>query len=244
MKPPSIPMVVAERVLEWIRQFDLQPGDQLPGHRELAETFAVSLGSIREAISMLITAGYVETRAGRGTFVAADRRVPGFASRSGRPLQRKEVEEIIEWREIVEFQAAEMAAQRAAARDIARLREITDRMQQAADDARAYPAIDVEFHLALADACGNRFLARALEDIRTVLERDMELSTEAAIRRHGDLQFSVDSHRILVDAIAAGEPERAREILFDITSRHHEFVLSLYAADDGDRSSAPGSVAP
>jgi DNA-binding GntR family transcriptional regulator len=66
-------------------------------------------------------------------------------------------------------------------------------------------------------------------DIRTLLKQDMALGAEAAIRRFGDLHMSVASHRELVAAIEAHDPERARRILSTIVSRNHEFVLGLYA---------------
>jgi DNA-binding GntR family transcriptional regulator len=60
----------------------------------------------------------------------------------------------------------------------------------------------------------------------------MELSAEVGARRHGDLRFSAESHRRVLDAIRAGDAERARAEMFDIMSRHHEFVLSLYASSE------------
>ncbi len=68
-----------------------------------------------------------------------------------------------------------------------------------------------------------------MEDIRELLRRDIELSAGAGIRRFGSLQYSVDAHSALVDAIEAGDPDAARRVLFDIMSRHHEFVIGLYA---------------
>ena len=64
----------------------LQPGDQLPGHRDLAASYGVSLGAAREAISILIGDGHVETRAGRGTYVAE--RTPSL-QRNGVPVSLK-----------------------------------------------------------------------------------------------------------------------------------------------------------
>lgn len=228
LRRSNLPQAIAAELRARIERGELAPGDRLPGHRELAASFSVSVGSVREAISMLISAGLVVTRAGRGTFVAAAgaRTAPPLP---GRPLQRKEVEELIEAREVLELQLAAMAAERASAEQIAKLRACVARLGAAAADPDEYPEADVEFHLALAEAAGNRFLLRAMQDIRALLKRDMELSAEAAIRRFGHLEFSVASHAALVDAVEAGDTEEARRILFDTMSRNHEFVLGLYA---------------
>ncbi len=204
----------------------LQPGDKLPGHRDLALSHGVSLGSVREAISILIGDGLVETRHGRGTFVAE---ASGLPLRSLAPVTRAEIEELIEARELLGLSIVAMASERASAEQIARLRRAIDRMQATAADADLYPEADVAFHLSLAEAAGNRFLVKVMEDIRELLRRDIELSAGAGIRRFGDLQYSVDSHSELVDAIEAGDPDAARSVLLDIMSRHHEFVIGLYA---------------
>ena len=144
-------------------------------------------------------------------------------------MTRKEIEELIEARELLGLSIVAMAAERASQEQIDRLRSQVDRLQEAVSDPEAFPEADVEFHLALATAAGNRFLLSAISDLRALLRRDMELSAAAGIRRFGSLQYSVDAHRELVDAIEAGDPETARRVLFEIMSRHHEFVIGLYA---------------
>jgi DNA-binding FadR family transcriptional regulator len=228
LRRENLPSTIAAQLRREIVQGDLEPGQQLPGHRELAAMFAVSVGSVREAISMLISAGLVETRAGRGTYVVDGGDLPQAATESP-PLGRREVEELIEAREVIELQLVMLAAERASREHVRKLRSCVERMDEAAANPDDFPDADVEFHLALAEAAGNRYLVKAMTDIRTFLKRDMELGAEAAIRRFGDLHVSVESHRALVEAIEAGDPEGARRILAEILSRHHKFVLGLYA---------------
>jgi GntR family transcriptional regulator, transcriptional repressor for pyruvate dehydrogenase complex len=232
----NLPSTIAAQLRRQILAGELEPGARLPGHRELATMFAVSVGSVREAISMLISAGLVETQAGRGTYVAAR---PGTAAvgldaespdgGSGGTLERKEVEELVEAREVIEVELAGMAAARGTPEQFQRLRACVQRMDVAASSPFDYPDADVEFHLALAEAAGNRYLLRAMLDIRSLLKQDMELGAEAAIRRFGDLGVSVESHRGLVDAIEAGDVDLARETAGVIVRRNREFVLGLYA---------------
>jgi GntR family transcriptional repressor for pyruvate dehydrogenase complex len=235
IKTVNVPSGVADELRRDIRTGLHQPGERLPGNRELAANFGVSMGSIREAISLLVNEGLIETRAGRGTYVAQG--IDGLAgstdgqtSISGQVLDRKQVEELIEARETLELQLVEMAAQRASAEQVSLLRQAVARMEEGAHDPVAYSEADIQFHLTLAEAAGNRVLLKAMLDIRQSLKREMELSAEVGARRHGDLVFSVDSHRRVVDAIEAGDATAAHNELFDIMGRHHEFVLSMYAA--------------
>jgi DNA-binding FadR family transcriptional regulator len=230
----NVPAVIAARLRRQIVSGELEPGSQLPGHRELAAIHSVSVGSVREAISMLISAGLVETQAGRGTFVSPEPAVSGSAfdlvqAGPAAPLERAEVEELVEARELIEAQLAAMAAERGNASQIARLRVCLEQMEVASTSPLDYPDADVEFHLALAEAAGNRYLLRTMLDFRSLLRHDMELGAEAAIRRFGDLRVSVESHRRLVDAIEAGDVATARETAGQIVRRNREFVLGLYA---------------
>lgn len=229
VKRENLPASIASQLRRQILQRDLKPGDQLPGHRELAARYSVSVGSVREAISMLISAGLVETRAGRGTFVVDGAEIRQFTDPGQPMLDRKEVEELVEAREVIESQLAAMAAERASVEQIGSLRRCVEQMAVAASSPDDYPDADVEFHLALAEAAGNRYLLRAMIDIRSLLKQDMELGAEAAIRRFGDLRVSVDSHRELVDAIEARDVGAARDLVSRIVRRNRDFVLGLYA---------------
>jgi len=232
VRPANLPASVAGELRRQIRRGERVPGEQLPGNRELAAAFGVSMGSIREAISMLVSEGLIETWAGRGTFVAQG--ALGTAAvrtrADGRPLDRKQVEELIEAREVLELQIVALAAQRASGEQVARLHGLVDRMQAAVADPVAYGAADLKFHLALAEAAGNRFLVEAMVNIRQLLRRELELSAEVGARRHDNLQYSVDSHRRVTAAIEAGDPDLARAELHAIMGRNHDIVLGLYAA--------------
>jgi GntR family transcriptional repressor for pyruvate dehydrogenase complex len=228
-----VPEAIAGALRDEILGGNHTPGDRLPGNRELALTFGVSMGSVREAISMLSAEGLIETRAGRGTYVA--RGIDARASPPESPalLERKYVEELIEAREILELQLVALAAQRASAAQVETLGRLVDDMDAAVHNPARYSSADVAFHLALADAAGNRVLSEAMANIRASLKREMELSAEVGARRHGDLQFSADSHRRVLASIVAGDADVARQEMFDIMSRHHEFVIGLYAAPKG-----------
>ena len=224
----NLPATIANHLRAQIVSGELPPGSQLPGHRDLAAAHAVSVGSIREAISMLISNGLIETRAGRGTYVSASPQQSG-RPRSGAPLLRQEVEELTEARRVIEVQLASLAAERATPEQVEALRRATARLEDAVANPYEYPEADVEFHLVLAEAAGNRYLLQAMVDIRALLRQDMELGAEAAIRRFGDLRPSVESHHRLFAAIADKDPARAAHVADEIVSRNQKFVLGLYA---------------
>ncbi len=221
----TLPLAIAAELRRQIASGELKPGDRLPGHRELAGTFSVSVGSVREAISMLVSSGLIETRAARGTFVAD----VGTSASGEAPLERKEAEELVEARELLELQIVQLASLRVSRDDVAELHRCVDRLAEAVDDAPSYNEADRGLHALIAGAAGNRFLVNALADIRGRLQGDLELAADAAIRRFGSLDFSVASHSSLVDAIEAGNGDVAGRIALELMTRSHEFILGLYA---------------
>ena len=116
----NLPATIAERLRQRIAEGSLRPGERLPGHRELAQQFSVSVGSLREAISMLVGDGLIETRAGLGTFVSE-----GGSVSAGAPLlDRVQIEELIEARLVLESELSALAARRASEEEIAELARV------------------------------------------------------------------------------------------------------------------------
>src|SRR5947209_19350982 len=68
-KRPSVVEQVREGLLEDLMAGELEPGAKLPNENELANRFAVSRATIREAVLGLMDAGYLVRRHGSGTYV-------------------------------------------------------------------------------------------------------------------------------------------------------------------------------
>jgi GntR family transcriptional regulator len=70
-KRPSLVEQVREELLQDLTRGDLAPGAKLPNENELAERFAVSRATVREAVLGLMDAGYLARRHGSGTYVTS-----------------------------------------------------------------------------------------------------------------------------------------------------------------------------
>jgi GntR family transcriptional repressor for pyruvate dehydrogenase complex len=111
---------VVAQLHQLIEEGKLKAGDRLPSERELAETFRVSRGSVREAIKALEREGLVVARPGSGTFISAvdvERLVAPLASLLLR--SKDALIDLFEMRRLVEPGIAALAAERATAADIA-----------------------------------------------------------------------------------------------------------------------------
>ena len=61
---------VADHIAAEIAAGHLAPGDKLPSERDLAEDWAIAVGTIRRAMEVLRENGLVVSTHGKGTFVA------------------------------------------------------------------------------------------------------------------------------------------------------------------------------
>lgn len=198
----------------------LQPNERLPGDEELAATFGVSRMTTRRALQLLAERGVLVRRRGRsgGTFVADDppRRVLGefeaYRTVSG------EVFDLIDHRLVIECGTAYLAAGRASAQDVERLRLLVREMD-ATRTWTAFRAVDPRFHLAVAAIAGSAGAVRSLAD---VLSRLFRFYVPYPIAY---LHASNREHEALVEAIAAGDRSRAVAIIENHISELKETVF-------------------
>jgi GntR family transcriptional repressor for pyruvate dehydrogenase complex len=187
----------------------LQPGDALPPERELAERYGVGRSSVREALRMLESRGLIQSR-GSGTFVVAAWRNPFqeplSAMVAGEDVDRTQLFEV---RRMLEAEAAALAAKRRSQGDLELMHEATDEMERAVDSADAYISADIRYHLVIAEATGNRLLLHLMQAIR---ERLTEMFG-TVYRFPGGPERSIAQHRLITQAIAAGDGEQARRLM-------------------------------
>ncbi|HEX8867494.1 MAG TPA: FCD domain-containing protein [Lentzea sp.] len=177
----------------------------------LREELDVSLTALREALKVLSAKGMIDSRQKRGTFVQPrsswnllDTDVMRWQTQAD--ADHGLFDELTEMRVIVEPAAARLAAERASDADIEALSAALDRMASARDLAATVRA-DLEFHRLLMAATHNAFLTQVERIIAIGLaERDKLV--------HGSVEDDpVPSHRAVLDAIAARDPEASYEAM-------------------------------
>jgi len=202
---------IAEQLLGQIGRRALKPGDALPSERELTESFGVGRSSIREALRMLESQGVIIAASG-GAFVVADAANP--LNSSLRLLftldEGAGMHDLYELRRILECEAAALAAERRSEDHLGQMDAAVREMEAAlAESGRSEGFIDADlsFHLAVAEATGNRLVLHSMQAVRDVVRR--ALLTIFLIPRSPER--AVVEHRSIRAAIASGDADRARQ---------------------------------
>lgn len=120
-----------ERLRIIVDQLEREARDQLPTERELAEQIGVGRRAVRRALDVLEAEGRIWRRQGAGTFISAAR--SGTESRIRYLPEMSNMFEVMEVRLRIEPALARLAALRATPADIARMREISDKVARATD---------------------------------------------------------------------------------------------------------------
>jgi DNA-binding GntR family transcriptional regulator len=190
-----------EQVLVYLRQGivsgQIEPGE-IYSTAALAEQLGVSNSPVREAMLTLVHQGLTETVRNRGFRIVA--------------LSREDRDEIYQLRRMLEVPAVVAIARGGTAKDHeARLRELADGIvrSEAAKDVNEYLELDRAFHLELVGLGDNPRLTALVEELRDQTRR---YATRALAER-GGLAKAAKEHLALLDAVVAGDAERAAELM-------------------------------
>jgi GntR family transcriptional repressor for pyruvate dehydrogenase complex len=224
---------VVQQIESLILEGVLRVADRLPGERELARQFEVSRPILREALKALEMRGLLVTRHGGGTQVA-----DVIGQVFSKPVvdligaHRKANADYLEYRREIEGVAAEYAARRATADDLALLQRIMARMETAHEraDFEEEGETDVEFHQAIGECAHNIILLHTLRSCYRLLSDDVFQNRLVIFGLPGARDTLLEQHRQIHAAVAGGDPAAARKAAMD----HITYVER--AMQDAERS--------
>jgi DNA-binding FadR family transcriptional regulator len=215
-RPGRLASLVFEELGHRIIGGALSAGEVLPTEPALCEEFGFSRTVVREGLKLLEGRGLVRVEQGRGTTVQP---------RSSWDLLDPDVlrlalvyddemsllDGLMMVRRVLEREMASIAAERLREDEIAKLRDLIDSMEGVYDDYEQFRVLDNAFHEIVMRASGN----------------EVGLTIVRVIHRHGGatpplaatpaskaaLKRTAAEHRAILDALAAGDGERAGELV-------------------------------
>jgi GntR family transcriptional repressor for pyruvate dehydrogenase complex len=221
---PSIAELVADDIRARIVEGTLPDGSMLPKQDQLISEFRVSRGSFREALRILENEGLISVRRGNVGGAQVHAPTPESAARTlGLVLQARDValDDLAAALAVLEPACAAHCAQRPDRNGtlVPHLHELNIRCRalEPHDIAEAQRNLEA-FHQAIIDGCGNATLViviGALESLWSLHKKAWADSAEGTgSTPEPELRASVvAAHEEITDAIEAGDPGRAHQLV-------------------------------
>ncbi len=231
--------LLVERLRGYIDEHQLEAGMRLPAERQLAVELGVSRNSLREALQMLISEGVLLSRRGGGTFLRYQLE-PWSEQRIVQPIRHLMADDpdyrydILEARYAIEASTAWHAALRATAADKEKLQFCFDATLKfnERDDPNLAAQADLRFHLAVAEASHNVVLLQTMRGFFDLLQSSVKQSRQRMYTHTPIFAQLTEQHREMLDAILAGDAERAR----NAATQHLGFVHTTIKKLDEDEA--------
>ncbi|MBB2925830.1 DNA-binding FadR family transcriptional regulator [Paraburkholderia silvatlantica] len=225
---------VVDFISERIATRALKPGDKLPTENNLMTQLGVSRTVVREAISRLQAMSVIETRHGIGSFVLEPRREP-FDLDVVPASTLDDVLAVLELRISLETEAAGLAALRAGERDLAGMRTALDALDVVIRTGGDSSGADLEFHISVARATGNRYFVDVLTQMGAALIPRRRVDSAGIVHRDPQAYAELVSreHESIFDAIARRDPEGARAAMRMHLSSSRERLRRAVAESGG-----------
>jgi DNA-binding GntR family transcriptional regulator len=192
-----------------IVSLELAPGAVID-ERELIERLEIGRTPVREALRRLAQERLVEVYPRRGMFVTG--------------VDVRELARISEVREMLEPEAARLAAERATDADRAELAALVEELDRGGSELME---LDERIHRAVYRAAHNDLLETTLEQYYVLALRIWSI----ALDRAHELEEAVEAHRALLEAIQAGDGDRAADTMRahvqDFEQAMHRVLLTV-----------------
>lgn len=210
-KALPISQAISHHLEQLILDGTLQPEQKIPSERQLSTKLGVSRSIIREALHELQGRGVIETRHGKGSFVA--RMLPEPDEES--PLMHlffghsRTLYDLYEVRAQLEGQAAYLAAQRATEKDQYQITKAFEAMEKA--DPLANASLDHAFHQAIVEASHNPVLVHILSSLKEMMLHSVQASVLNLSHRK-EFKDQIDKHhRQIYHAVISRQEEWAQK---------------------------------
>ncbi|MGO1768434.1 MAG: FadR/GntR family transcriptional regulator [Microbacterium sp.] len=213
----------------------LSAGDHLPNERDLSVMLGVSRASLRESLRVLESLGIVDIRrGGEGGAVLMGTPGAGFINLLKLQLALGQFDQmdVLETRIALETWSCREAAVRSSVEDHGELAAILDEMDDPEIETARFNALDVAFHVRIAESTGNALCAHLMHSLRTAINRQM-------IQAYADLpdwretaKIVRREHRELLAALADREGDvAARRVHTHITDFYELGTFEIRVTD-------------
>ncbi|MED1950246.1 FadR family transcriptional regulator [Brevibacillus nitrificans] len=231
-KKEKISQKISRELLTMIEEGKFPPGSKLPTEMELSARFGVSRVPIREALSVLKAMGIITSQQGGGSYVEDIQPFSLIQHLNMHGGNAEHIRYLFEMRQILEPQAAYLAALRRTPEDLAEMHKVLKLLE---DDLSTEDKTGVEsdfaFHRALIQATHNPVMIQTMESLSSLYMSTLAITLKQNIGLKRKREIVYKEHQNIVLAIEAEEPELAK-VQCSIHLKNAEKKLFLLFNDD------------
>lgn len=207
-KTATLAKRTSEKMLKYITENALAPGERLGTEKDLAEELGVSRSTIREAIKILVSRNILEVKQGSGTYISELRGIVEDPLGLGLISDRLKLTwDLLEVRMMIEPSIAYMAAMNATESQLAELEALCDEMEVLTSKNMDRRVPDIRFHVGVAEASGNLVAPNLIP----IIDKAVELFVHYTRRERAP--ETVATHREILEGLKRRDPEWARDMM-------------------------------
>ena len=201
----SISDTLLNKLIDMIMDGTIQPGYVFPNENAMCEQLNIGRSTLRETYKALMVLGFI-TRTKTGTYVNDNNQI--IASTPIDSMMKKsDLQDLWEFREMLEVEAAGLAAERATDEGISNLQVIVNQMRENCSDVDFLTQSDGKFHYGIIDMSGNTLIKNTMIALTSGMEQTAYsgYQNDASIIDH-----SILAHQKIIDALKTRDKRLSR----------------------------------
>ena len=166
----SVPEYIMVQLKNRIISGNYKNGDRFLTEKEICEKYNVGRSSVREALRVLETLGYIDLQRGRGAFITKTYEEDKETLKDWYEEHKIELQDVIDVRLCIETVAIKNAIQRITPTQVAELKKIVEDMRLAVEKGVSHEFIllDEKFHSIIVEASCNKLLMMVNKQVQKV----------------------------------------------------------------------------
>ncbi len=217
----SLAEVTADKLIAHIVERGLDKGDKLDNEKTLCEALNVGRSTLREAVSMLASRNILVVKHGSGIYVSDKLGMVddpfGFLFVRDKA---KLVNDLLEFRRMVEPQICAKAALLATPEQVGALKALEDEVEELIHHGKPHHEADAAFHALIGEISGNCVMPKITPIIFSAVGLFIDV-TGSVLK-----QETIDDHRALIAALEDHDPITASDAMLVHIMHNRKVVMA------------------
>ncbi|GIO19516.1 HTH-type transcriptional regulator LutR [Oceanobacillus oncorhynchi subsp. incaldanensis] len=214
-KKEKLSDIIFSQLENMIKTGEYAEGQKLPSENELAKYFDVSRVPIREAISKLVSVGYVESMQGKGSYVKRLDAADEFKEYTYGEFTKKELFDLLEMRALLEVEAAGYSAVRHTQEALSKIEQaLKDFEEITSNEYSIGLKADYNFHQAIIQSTENNYMIQTFQNLERVHRNALEYSLKLNVGKSRKREEVYSEHERIYLAIKSQNAVEAKEAMY------------------------------